>query len=160
MCINCTWTVATVGLTLDTSCHKKGFSWMQITPLMQAKLGKIQGPNDLSLSFLCPITLCHQSFNSHARILQLNRSPCAHGPLDWQWRWVLKSPEWRWDLKPVGSTCQDLMHGPPAFWLVVRIVFIKTRVVTPSITTKDVHKTTKLHTGGHYNNISIYIIII
>jgi hypothetical protein len=44
-----------------------------------------------------------------------------------------------------------------SFWLVVRIVFIKTRVVTPSITAKDVHKTTKLHTGGHYNNNSIYI---
>ena len=124
---------------------------------MQAKLGKIQGPNDLSLSFLCPITLCHQSFNSHARILQLNRSPCAHGPLDWQWRWVLKSPELAMGSETSGVYMSRLDAWTASFWLVVRIVFIKTRVVTPSITTKDVHKTTKLHTGGHYNKISIYI---
>ena len=132
---------------------------MQIAPLMEAKLGENQGTNDLSLSFLCPITLCHPSFNSHARILQLNGCPCAHGSLDWQWRWVLRSPEWCWDLKPIGSTCQDLMHGPPAFglWFLPcsSKPWLQHHQLQPKMFTKQ-----QVSTGSHLHQNFMYIILI
>ena len=156
MCINCTWTVASVGLTFDTSCHKKGFSWMQVTPLNASQVGENPGAQ-------WPLPLFPVPYYPLPPIIQL---PCQD--ITTQQKSLRTWPAWlAMALGPQesrvamgsetgGVYMSRLDAWTASFWLVVRIVFIKIRVVTPSITTKDVHKTTKLHTSGHYNKISIY----
>ena len=135
---------------------KKSYSWMRIAPSKnKPSLGRTRGPMTYpSLSCaLSPFATHHSTpmpgyYNStevleHMARLVANGAGSSRVAMGSETSWVYMSRPDAWTA---------------SFWLVVRMVSVKPRVVTPSVATKqsfqDVHKTTRLFTSGHCNKIT------